>query len=124
MKKILGLDLGTTSIGWAFVHEKENNDEQSKIVKLGVRVVPMSTDEQNDFDKGNPITTNANRTLKRTARRNLSRFKLRRENLIDILLTNNLISSRDCSLLMLNTLWITFNVPLVYHWEGDSGTMD
>lgn len=96
MKKILGLDLGTTSIGWAFVHEKENNDEQSKIVKLGVRVVPMSTDEQNDFDKGNPITTNANRTLKRTARRNLSRFKLRRENLIDILLTNNLISSRDC----------------------------
>ena len=27
MKKILGLDLGTTSIGWAFVNEAENENE-------------------------------------------------------------------------------------------------
>jgi hypothetical protein len=50
MKKILGLDLGTTSIGWAFVNEGENND--SSIVRLGVRVNPLSTEELNNFEKG------------------------------------------------------------------------
>lgn len=79
MKKILGLDLGTTSIGWALVNEKENHDEQSSIIKLGVRVNPLSVDEQSNFEKGKAITTNADRTLKRSARRNLQRFKLRRE---------------------------------------------
>jgi CRISPR-associated endonuclease Csn1 len=39
MKKILGLDLGTNSIGWALVNESENNDEKSSIVKLGVRLI-------------------------------------------------------------------------------------
>ena len=52
MKKILGLDLGTTSIGWALVNEKENYNEQSSIIKLGVRVNPLSVDknEQSNFD--------------------------------------------------------------------------
>ena len=27
MKKILGLDLGTTSIGWAFINESESDSE-------------------------------------------------------------------------------------------------
>ena len=36
MKKILGLDLGTTSIGWAVVNEAENSDEKSSIIKLEV----------------------------------------------------------------------------------------
>ncbi|MEZ4916209.1 MAG: hypothetical protein R2836_04410 [Chitinophagales bacterium] len=35
MKKILGLDLGTTSIGWAYVHEVENENEQSAINNIG-----------------------------------------------------------------------------------------
>lgn len=52
MKKILGLDLGTTSIGWALVNEKENDNEQSAIIKLGVRVNPLSVDEQSNFEKG------------------------------------------------------------------------
>jgi CRISPR-associated endonuclease Csn1 len=33
MKKILGLDLGTTSIGWAYIHEAENNDETSSSIR-------------------------------------------------------------------------------------------
>ena len=78
MKKILGLDLGTTSIGWAFVKEAENEKEKSSIVKLGVRVIPISTDEENDFQKGKATSINADRTLKRGARRNLDRFQLRR----------------------------------------------
>ena len=85
MKRILGLDLGTTSIGWAVVNEAENSKEASSIVRLGVRVNPLSADEQSSFEKGNPITTNADRTLKRSARRNLQRYKLRRDNLISLL---------------------------------------
>ena len=85
MKKILGLDLGTNSIGWAYVKEAENEKEKSEIVKLGVRVNPLTVDEQQNFEKGKSITTNADRTLKRSMRRNLQRFKLRKENLIEIL---------------------------------------
>lgn len=93
-KNILGLDLGTTSIGWAFIKEAENSKEQSTIEKIGVRVNPLTTDEQTNFEKGKPITTNAGRTLARSARRNLQRYKLRRENLIQILLKNNLITEK------------------------------
>lgn len=91
-KKILGLDLGTTSIGWAFVTEADNNNEQSKIHRIGVRVNPLTTDEQTNFEKGKPVSVNANRTLKRSARRNLQRYKMRRANLIDALLKTNIIT--------------------------------
>ena len=92
MKKILGLDLGTTSIGWALVNEAENENETSGIIKLGVRVNPLSVDEKTDFEKGRPLSTNADRTLKRGARRNLQRYKQRRKNLIEILIQNDFIS--------------------------------
>ena len=91
MKRVLGLDLGTTSIGWALVNEAENENEVSEIVKLGVRVNPLTVDEKIDFEKGRPLTTNTKRTLKRGARRNLQRFKLRRTNLIEILKINGFI---------------------------------
>lgn len=92
MKKILGLDLGTTSIGWAYVHEAENENEISSIQKIGVRVNPLTTDEQTNFEKGKPITINADRTLKRGARRTLDRYQLRRSNLIDALAKANIIT--------------------------------
>src|SRR5690554_1038677 len=91
MKNILGLDLGTTSIGWAHVIEGET-PEASEIKQIGVRVIPLTVDEQTDFEKGRPLTTNANRTLKRGARRNLDRYKLRRNNLIELLIKAGLIS--------------------------------
>ena len=91
MKKILGLDLGTNSIGWAVVNEAESEAEKSWIIKLGVRVNPLTVDEQTNFEKGKPITTNATRTLKRSMRRNLQRYKLRRENLIEVLKENGFI---------------------------------
>lgn len=91
MKRILGLDLGTTSIGWALVNEAEGATEQSSIVKLGVRVNPLTTDEQTNFEKGKSITTTAERTLARSMRRNLQRYKLRRDNLIEILKEHGLI---------------------------------
>ena len=85
MKQILGLDLGTTSIGWAFVNEAEDSTEKSSIIKTGVRVIPLSTDEQQDFKKGDSITSNADRTSKRGARRNLQRYKQRRKAVLQIL---------------------------------------
>lgn len=92
MKKVLGLDLGTTSIGWAYVHEAESDKEQSAIIEVGVRVNPLSTDEQNDFINGKSITTNAPRRLKRGMRRNLQRYKLRRSQLIALLLKHGIIT--------------------------------
>ncbi|HOZ86013.1 MAG TPA: type II CRISPR RNA-guided endonuclease Cas9, partial [Niabella sp.] len=90
-KRILGLDLGTNSIGWAYIKEGENPD-QSSIEQIGVRVNPLTVDEQTNFEKGKPLTTNADRTLKRGARRNLDRFKLRREQLLEILKSSNIIN--------------------------------
>ena len=89
-KIILGLDLGTTSIGFAKVIEDEK-PENSSIEKIGVRVNPLTTDEQTNFEKGKPVSINAERTLKRGARRNLDRYKLRRDNLIEILKENKII---------------------------------
>lgn len=51
MKKILGLDLGCNSIGWALVNEAENTEEISSIIKLGVRVNPLTVDEMQNFEK-------------------------------------------------------------------------
>ena len=94
MKKILGLDLGTNSIGWAVVNEAENPSETSSIVKIGVRVNPLTTDEKQNFEKGKSITTNSNRTSKRGMRRNLQRYKLRRNALIDVLKRHGWITDK------------------------------
>jgi len=106
MKKILGLDLGTASIGWAFVNEAGSENEKSSIIKLGVRVNPLTVDELQNFEKGKSITTNADRTLKRSMRRNLQRYKLRRQNLLEILMKNNFID--DNTILCENNNRVTF----------------
>lgn len=95
MKKILGLDLGTSSIGWAIVNEAEKSNENSQIVRLGVRVNPLTTDELSNFENGKSITTNSERTLKRSIRRNLQRYKNRRAVLIDILVRNKFIDDNS-----------------------------
>lgn len=89
-KNILGLDLGTTSCGFAHIIESKNQSE-SKIIKVGVRVNPLTTDEQTNFEKGKAVSVNADRTLKRSARRNLDRYQDRRKNLIEVLTKSNII---------------------------------
>lgn len=81
MKKIVGLDLGTASIGWAAINKAEKEGEVSEILACGSRIVPLSTEEKDNFEKGKAITTNADRRLKRSMRRNLQRRKQRRDNL-------------------------------------------
>lgn len=51
MKKILGLDLGTNSIGWALIDKDANN-----ILGLGSRIIPISQDILGNFDKGNSVS--------------------------------------------------------------------
>lgn len=92
-RNILGLDLGTTSIGYAHVIEDESN-ENSSVELMGVRVNSLTTDEQTNFEKGKPVSVNADRTLKRGMRRNLDRYQLRRDNLIDILKEYQIISDK------------------------------
>jgi CRISPR-associated endonuclease Csn1 len=46
MKKILGLDLGSASIGWAVVSESEENGKNiSQIIGLGSRIIPYQGTE-------------------------------------------------------------------------------
>ena len=92
MKRILGLDLGTTSIGWALVDEAECPEERSSIIRLGVRVNPLTTDESQNYEKGKPIETNTARRDNRSARRNLQRYKLRRSALISLLKEHGFIT--------------------------------
>ena len=77
MKKILGLDLGTNSIGWALV-DLENN----KIEGMGSRIIPMTQDVLDTFSGGKPLETQtAARTSYRGIRRIRERHLLRRERL-------------------------------------------
>lgn len=87
MKKILGLDLGTNSIGWAVVTEKHNDDVSflTGIDAAGSRLIPMSADIIGDFEKGNSISQTRVRTGYRGTRRLRERFLLRRERLHRIL---------------------------------------
>ena len=81
MKKILGLDLGTNSIGWALV-DLENN----KIEGMGSRIIPMDQGILSTFGSGDPIKTQtAARTEFRGHRRLYERNHLRRERLLRIL---------------------------------------
>ncbi|MCQ2276421.1 MAG: type II CRISPR RNA-guided endonuclease Cas9 [Bacteroidales bacterium] len=80
MKKILGLDLGTNSIGWAVVETNKEN-EPSKILGMGSRIIPMGSDK-NDYEKGATITKNADRRQKRSIRRMSKRYQLRRNKLL------------------------------------------
>ncbi len=97
MKKILGLDLGVGSVGWALVNEAESNGEKSSIIKLGVRVINYDNFVSSDtgkevkgdpgdfFGRGKGVSPNKGRTDSRSMRRNLQRYKLRREELVNIL---------------------------------------
>lgn len=84
MKKILGLDLGTNSIGWSLIN-LDFVDEKGQILGMGSRIIPMDADLLKNFETGNSISKTANRRMARGARRLKQRYKLRRERLIRVL---------------------------------------
>lgn len=85
MKKVLGLDLGISSIGWAYI-EVDKDQKHGRILDAGVRIIPLNTDDASEFSKGNSVSPSKDRRIKRGMRRNLQRFKLRRERLLNILI--------------------------------------
>jgi CRISPR-associated endonuclease Csn1 len=84
MKKILGLDLGTNSIGWALV-EQDFETKSGKILGMGSRIIPMDAAIMGDFDKGNSVSQTKERTGFRGVRRLRERHLLRRERLHRVL---------------------------------------
>lgn len=82
MKKILGLDLGVGSIGWSLIQADDEGNPQS-ILGIGSRIVPLSSDDANEFSSGKAISKNQKRTQNRTARKGYDRYQLRRENLTE-----------------------------------------
>lgn len=89
MKKILGLDIGTNSIGWALV-ERDLEKKEGKIVEIGSRIIPMGA-EVLSFEQGNPQTKNADRRTTRSIRRMGKRYKSRRNKLLYILQQTKLL---------------------------------
>ena len=87
-KHILGLDIGTNSIGWAVIkasQDDENAAHLHEIVCSGSRIIPMDAAVLGDFDKGNSKSQTADRTMTRSSRRLCERSKLRRERMHRIL---------------------------------------
>ena len=85
MKKILGLDLGTNSIGWALI-EADFESKQGKILGSSSRIIPMEQGMLASFSGGKPLKTQtADRTHYRVMRHLLERSKLRRERLHRVL---------------------------------------
>ena len=82
MAKILGLDLGTNSIGWA-VAEKER-DAEFKLLNKGVRIFQEGV----KIEKGIESSKAAERTGFRSARRLKYRRKLRKIEVLKILSAN------------------------------------
>ncbi len=81
MRKILGLDLGTNSIGWAVIERIAEND--GKIIDIGTRIFPEGVNRDNI---GKEIKKNEQRRMKRLIRRQLFRRKLRKWQLATFLI--------------------------------------
>jgi CRISPR-associated endonuclease Csn1 len=84
MKTVLGLDLGTNSIGWALT-QQNFNEKQGEILGIGSRIIPMDAAMMGDFEKGNKVSQTAERTQFRSVRRLRERELLRRERLHRVL---------------------------------------
>jgi CRISPR-associated endonuclease Csn1 len=82
MVKILGLDMGTNSIGWALIDKTEN-----KIIRTGVRIFQEGV---NRDTKGAEVSKNETRRNARQARRLIFRTKIRKAKLKEILIINKM----------------------------------
>jgi len=83
MSRILGLDLGTNSIGWALIDDVEN-----RILGMGSRIFPMGVENLGDGD--NEMSKNASRTGARGVRRQFFRRRLRKKILLKALSENGM----------------------------------
>ena len=83
VKKILGLDLGSNSIGWALMEEK--NGKASKIIDIGSRIFNKAVKEET------PTPKNQKRREMRLGRRVLQRRAQRRQKMLNYLVSLDLL---------------------------------
>lgn len=83
-KKIIGLDLGTNSIGWAYI-ERTSELGDGNIVDAGSRIIPMPQDAISKYETGNLQSSASVRTGYRSMRRLYERSELRRSRLLRVL---------------------------------------
>lgn len=91
MARILGLDIGTNSIGWAVIEHNTSTPSElagtGKILGSGARVFTAPVEDKTEAPK------NKKRREKRGARRIIARRRLRRNELQDILISTGLLPS-------------------------------
>lgn len=92
--RILGLDLGIGSIGWALIEVDEDRNPL-RILGMGSRIVRLTVDESANFDKGSGESVCSQRTAMRTARKGLDRYQLRREQLEECLCGLGMLDKED-----------------------------
>jgi CRISPR-associated endonuclease Csn1 len=85
-KKVLGLDLGPNSIGWALVDVGDSKSEAS-LIDMGVRVFAEGVDA---FDSAKEVSRNEGRRTARAMRRQTKRRTLRRRRLTEALVSAGL----------------------------------
>lgn len=71
--------MGVTSIGWALISSSTVGEKS--IIGMGSRIIPLSVNDKDEFSKGNAISKNQQRTIRRTQRKGYFRYKLRRASL-------------------------------------------
>ncbi|MDD2386996.1 MAG: HNH endonuclease domain-containing protein [Bacteroidales bacterium] len=81
MTRILGLDLGTNSIGWAVVDK-----EEEKIIDAGVRIFPEGVELKTIGTGDKEQSRNSTRRDKRQLRRQFYRKRLRKIKLLELLI--------------------------------------
>ncbi len=83
IQKVLGLDLGSNSIGWALL---ENNDGRpQKLIDIGSRIFNKSVEEQT------PTPKNVERRNARLTRRILQRRSRRKQRMLNYLISLELL---------------------------------
>ncbi len=89
MKKYrLGIDMGSTSLGWCALELNEDK-EPIDILRMGVRIF----DDGRDNKSKEPLAVT--RRVKRSMRRNHDRYLMRREELLKTLKKNGLMSNNE-----------------------------
>lgn len=122
-KTILGLDLGTNSIGWALI-EQDFEQKKGKILGLGTRIIPMSQDIISDFGKGNTKSQTADRTAARGVRRLYQRDNLRRERLHRVLNILGFLPSHyknEIDFDINKGQFLNFGEPKLSYFKNDQG---
>ena len=98
------MDLGVGSIGWSLI-EVDEAGKPLRIIDMGVRCVPLTTDQSDGFVKGNGKSVNQGRTECRTARKGYDRYQLRRADLNEAITELGMAYGAELVALPPLTLW-------------------